>query len=355
MYAVDELLLTRPGVAVDVYERLPVPYGLVRHGVAPDHVKTKQVTSLFDAIVAQHGVRLHLGVEVGRDVSHDELAAAHDAVIYAVGAASDRKLSVPGASLAVSATDFVAWYNGHPEHAYDTYDLSHRRVAIVGNGNVALDVARILAVPAESLDGTTISPVSLDVLKNSAVQEIVMLARRGPAQSAFTVPEFAGLLATPEIDVELDDRAAVPPATPGDDFAAQQKLELLRSLPVRGGGRCIVLRYNTAPVRVVPRGLDIATTTLSADGRSARVSGAPEPLEAGLVLTSIGYRGRPVPGLPFDEAGGTVPNDGGRVRPGVYVTGWIKRGPTGFIGTNKSCAQETVRSLVEDYNAGLLG
>jgi ferredoxin--NADP+ reductase len=337
MYAADELVLTRPGVRVDIYERLPVPYGLVAHGVAPDHVRTKEVASLFDLVTAEEGVRLHLGVEVGRDVTHEELMAGHDAVIYAVGASSDRKLAVPGASLAVSATDFVAWYNGHPEHAFDTYDLSHPRVVVVGTGNVALDVARILAVPAEALDGTEISPIALDVLKNSAVEEILLLARRGPAHSAFTVPEFAGLLETPDVSVELDGEL---PAYAARDFAVEQKLRLLRELPVHRGGRRIVLRYDAAPVRIVPGGIEVA--------------GRPAVLDAGLVVAAIGYRGRPVPGLPFDDASGTVPHGRGRVRPGVYVTGWIKRGPTGFIGTNKSCAQETVASLVEDYNAGLL-
>jgi ferredoxin--NADP+ reductase len=352
MYATDELLLTQPGVRVDVYDRLPAPYGLVRNGVAPDHRKTKQVSKLFDTITAQDGVRLHLGVDVGRDILHDELLATHDAVIYAVGASSDRRLTVPGAELAVSATDFVAWYNGHPDHAERAYDLSHPRVVIVGNGNVALDVARILAVPAEALAGTTIAPAALDALKNSAIEEIVLIARRGPAQSAFTVPEFAGLLATPDIDVVLDPDV---PLDGSGDFHVEQKLRLLRELPVRGNGRRIVLRYLTAPVAVTPAGVRVAATRLSADGRSARVTGAPELLEAGLVLTSIGYHGSPVPGLPFDDASGTVPNVAGRVTPRTYVTGWIKRGPTGFIGTNKSCAQETVTSLVDDYNAGLLG
>ncbi len=374
MYAADELL-TQPGVQVTVLDRLPTPYGLVRAGVAPDHQQTKRVTALFDTIAAQPGFDYLLNVEVGRHVTHDELLEHHHAVIYAVGAATDRRLGIAGESLpgCASATDFVAWYNGHPDHADDAFDLSHRRAVIVGNGNVALDVARVLLTDPERLAGTDIAGHALETLRASHVEEVVILGRRGAAQSAFTVPEFAGLLDAPGIEVVVEGGvdaaldAASARAERADTLphAVAQKLRLLRGLPEpRPSHRRLVLRYRTAPTRVLGHdrvaGVQLAPTelTLEADGRvGARAGQAREVLETGLVLTSIGYHGRPVPGLPFDDATGTVPHDAGRVRtdrPGAYVAGWIKRGPTGYIGTNKSCAQETVRSLVADFNDGRL-
>ncbi|GGV30240.1 putative ferredoxin/ferredoxin--NADP reductase [Actinomadura cremea] len=363
MFAADELL-TVPGARVEVFERLTVPYGLARTGVAPDHPKTRQVTDLFDRISAQDGFRLFHGVEVGRDVTHAELLDHHHAVIYAVGAASDRRLDVPGADLAGTATEFVAWYNGHPDHAHRTFDLSHRRAVIVGNGNVALDVARILAGDPERLAGTDIAPAALDALRGSRIEEIVVAGRRGPAQSAFTVAELRGLLDTPGIDVVLDgadldpepDDASAPHASL--PHSTLHKLRMLRELDGRepSGNRRITLRYLASPERITRDGVEFARTEL-VDGRAVP-TGETELVEAGLVLSSIGYHGRPVPGLPFDPASGTVPHEAGRVVspetgdavPGAYVAGWIKRGPTGFIGTNKSCARETVRTLVDDFN-----
>ncbi|MFD0902069.1 FAD-dependent oxidoreductase [Actinomadura sediminis] len=356
MFAADELL-TVPGARVNVFERLTVPYGLARTGVAPDHPKTRQVTDLFDRISAQDGFRLFRGVEAGRDVTHEELLDHHHAVIYAVGASSDRRLDVPGAELAGTATEFVAWYNGHPDHADRTFDLSHRRAVIVGNGNVALDVARILASDPERLAGTDISPAALDALRESRVEEIVVAGRRGPAQSAFTVAELRGLLDTPGIDVTVEGAAL--DGEPGDDalHSTVHKLRMLREAGARepsGTNRRITLRYLLSPERITEDGVGFVRNEL-VDGRAVP-TGETEFVEAGLVLSSIGYHGRPVPGLPFDAATGTVPNTAGRVGAsepvtGAYVAGWIKRGPTGFIGTNKSCARETVRTLVDDFNA----
>ncbi|WP_262403507.1 FAD-dependent oxidoreductase [Actinomadura sp. CNU-125] len=357
MFAADELL-TVPGARVDVFERLTVPYGLARTGVAPDHPNTRRVADLFDRISAQDGFRLFHGVEVGRDVTHEELLEHHHAVIYAVGASSDRRLDVPGADLAGTATEFVAWYNGHPDHAHRTFDLSHRRAVIVGNGNVALDVARILASDPARLAGTDIAPAALDALRGSRIEEIVVAGRRGPAQSAFTVAELRGLLDTPGIDVAVE--GADPAAEPDDaspPHSTVHKLRMLRELdgraPSGNGNRRIVLRYLASPERITDEGVEFARTEL-VDGRAVP-TGESEVVAAGLVLSSIGYRGRPVPGLPFDAATGTVPNLAGRVGTGepvagAYVAGWIKRGPTGFIGTNKSCARETVRTLVDDFN-----
>ncbi|WP_067841658.1 FAD-dependent oxidoreductase [Nocardia lijiangensis] len=369
MYAADELL-TQPNVAVTVFDRLPVPYGLARHGVAPDHAKTRQVSELFDVISAQPGFGSYLNVEVGAHVSHEELLGHFHAVIYAVGASSDRKLGIPGEGLPgnVSATDFVAWYNGHPDHADAQFDLSQPRAVIVGNGNVALDVARILASDPATLAGTDIAPYALRALRESKIEEVVVLGRRGPAESAFTVPEFVGLLGS---DVDIAVEGELPESTGDLPYKVEQKLRLLRGVAGRPSGerKRIVFRYLATPAAVLGEdhvtGLEIGRNELvtEADGRTKAVAtGETERIEAGLVLTSVGYRGVPLHGLPFDEQAGVIPNAdgrmlgeaGGAVLPGAYVTGWIKRGPTGFIGTNKSCAQQTVRQLADDYNAGRL-
>ncbi|MBF6356979.1 FAD-dependent oxidoreductase [Nocardia higoensis] len=367
MYAADELL-TQPDVSVTVFDRLTVPYGLARFGVAPDHPRTRQVSRLFDVMSAQPGFGSYLDVEVGEHISHRELLDHFHAVIYAVGASSDRKLGIPGEGLPgnVSATDIVAWYNGHPDHAGDLVDLTHRRAVIVGNGNVALDVARVLTSDPDTLAGTDIAPYALSALRQSEIEEVVVLGRRGPAESAFTVPEFVGLLGA---DVDIVVEGELPEVVPGLPFETEQKLRLLHQVADRrvGGRKRIVFRYLGAPVRVLGTdhvtGLEIVRTALSTDAEGrvvATPTGDIEQIDAGLVLTSVGYRGVPTPGLPFDERAGVVPNREGRVLegdtalPGTYVTGWIKRGPTGFIGTNKSCAQQTVQRLAQDVNAGLL-
>ena len=369
MYAADELL-TQPDVQVTVFDRLPAPYGLARYGVAPDHPKTRQVAELFEVMSQQPGYGSYFDVEVGNHISHEELLNHHHAVIYAVGASTDRKLGIPGEGLAgnVSATDFVAWYNGHPDHAEHDFDLSQRRVVIVGNGNVALDVARILTSDPERLAQTDISPLALQALRRSEVQEVVVLGRRGPAESAFTVPEFVGLLGA---DVDIAIEGELPAITADLPSQVEQKLKLLHQLAERpfGDRRRIVFRYQSAPHRILGAdrvaGLELERTELvtGSDGRVRAVAtGERETLDTGLVLTSVGYRGVPLAGLPFDEQRGVIPNQSGRVLdgtdgavlPGRYVTGWIKRGPTGFIGTNKSCAQETVQQLADDFNAGRL-
>ncbi|MFI7666022.1 FAD-dependent oxidoreductase [Nocardia sp. NPDC049526] len=381
MYAADELL-TQPDVTVTVFDRLPVPHGLARYGVAPDHVKTRQVNKLFDIISAQPGFESYLNIEVGKHISHAELLAHFHAVIYAVGASSDRKLDIPGEGLAgnVSATDFVAWYNGHPDHAGRTFDLSQRRAVIVGNGNVALDVARILACDPEALAGTDIAPRALKALRESKIEEVVVLGRRGPAESAFTVPEFVGLLGA---DVDIAIEGELPAVTGELPYQVEQKLRLLRSVATGfrsldggsvaqqpfGARKRIVFRYLAAPTAILGAdqvtGIELSRNELvtDPDGRVRAVAtGETERLDTGLVLTSVGYRGVALPGLPFDEQAAVIPNlngrvleqSGGAVLSGTYVTGWIKRGPTGFIGTNKSCAQETVRQLADDFNAGRL-
>ena len=355
MYAADELL-TQQGVHVNVFEKLPTPYGLVRAGVAPDHQTTKRVTALFDRIAGLRGFTFYLNVEVGRHVTLAELAEHHHAVLYAVGAPTDRRLDVDGMGLpgTGTATEMVAWFNGHPEFTDLPVDLSAERVVVVGNGNVALDVARILTTDPDVLARTDVSDHALATLRTSRVQEVVVAARRGPSASAFTLPELIGLTNTHEVVLSADDHALVQQdLTTESDPLTRNKLEVLAKLgdasaPI--GRPRIRLAYRLTPLRVL--GDD------HVEGVEFTVTGTDEvrELATGMVLTSIGYRGKPIRDLPFDEAAAIVPNAGGRVAgtPGVYVAGWIKRGPTGFIGTNKSCAAETVHNLVADYNAGLL-
>ena len=351
MYAADEILTIR-GAQVSIYERLAHPYGLVRGGVAPDHRRTRRVSRQLEQIREQSGLTMHLGVEVGRDVTIAELLRGHHAVIHAGGAAHDRTLEIPGAGLpgVVSATSFVGWYNGHPDHRGHGFDLSRERAVVIGNGNVALDIARILTCDPDALEGTDIAPAALTALRESRIREVAVVARRGAEHSAFTLPELVGLTAAGGVPVVVDplDLAGLSVVDP--------KLELLRGLPsIATSERHIALRYGLTPERVL--GDDHATGV-----RFTTADGSVRTLDAGLVVSSIGYRGKPVDALPFDEATGTVPNQDGRVVDpqtgitveGLYVAGWIKRGPRGFIGTNKVCSQDTVAALVDDYNAGLL-
>lgn len=361
MYAADELLVQQ-GVRVNVFEKLPTPYGLVRAGVAPDHQSTKRVTRLFDRVSGHRRFRFYLNVEVGKHLSHADLLAHHHAVLYAVGAPDDRRLAIDGMGLpgTGTATELVAWINGHPEFTDLPVDLSHERVVIIGNGNVALDVARILTAAQDDLAGTDISDHALEALRGSAVREVVIAARRGPAQSAFTLPELIGLTAASDVVLDAGDHELVARdlATVSDPLT-KNKLEILSKLgdaSAPASGPRIRLAYQLTPKAVL--GEQRAT------GVEFSVTGTEQQRQfaAGLVLTSIGYRGKPIRGLPFDETAAVVPNDGGRVVdpgsgrpvPGTYVAGWIKRGPTGFIGTNKSCSLQTVQALVADYSAGKL-
>lgn len=358
LFTADELL-KHPEVSVDVYDRLPTPYGLVRAGVAPDHQDTKRTEQLFRAIESQPRFEYRLGVEVGEDVSLEELLRHYHAVVYAVGASADRPLGVPGEDLpgSLSATELVGWYNGHPDHRDLDVRLDCERVVVVGNGNVALDVARILTADPERLAATDIADHALEALASSRVREVVVLGRRGPAQAAFTLPELVGLAAVQGVNIRID-------AEPGDLEGDDPRLAVLAELAARPADpslRTMVLRFRTAPVEVLGsdrvEGLLTARTELVPDGDGvlrARLTDRTERVEAGMVLRSVGYRGVPVRDLPHDPDTRTVPNDGGRVRPGVYVAGWAKRGPNGFIGTNKTCAQETVASLLDDLDAGLL-
>ncbi len=359
MYAADELL-TQRGVQVNVFEKLPTPYGLARAGVAPDHQATKRVTTLFDRIAARRNFRFYLNVEVGSDLTHDELLEHHHAVLYAVGAPTDKRLDIDGMERpgTATATEFVAWYNGHPDFADLPVELGAERVVVVGNGNVALDVARILTTDPDALARTDIADHALVALRASQVREVVIAARRGPAASAFTLPELIGLTARCEVVLDAGDHERVrEDLSRVTDALTRNKLEILAKLgdataPITRPR--IRLAYQLTPRRV------LGPTRVT--GLEFEVTGSDQTrqVSAGLVLTSIGYRGTPIRGLPFDDAAAVVPNDRGRVTDagapvrGSYVAGWIKRGPTGFIGTNKSCAAQTVHTLVDDYNAGLL-
>lgn len=351
MYAADELL-TQRGVRVSVFEKLPTPYGLVRAGVAPDHQSTKRVTRLFDRVSEQAGFTAFLNVEVGKHLSHADLLEHHHAVLYAVGAPNDRRLDIAGMGLpgSATATEVVAWFNGHPDFVDLPVDLDHERVVIVGNGNVAFDVARILTSDPDTLARTDIADHALAALRDSKVQEVVIAARRGPEFSAFTLPELIGLTSTCDVVLDAaDHQRVIADLATVEDRLTRNKLEILTKLgdasaPITRPR--IRLAYQLTPQRLL--GDERITGIEFADGTT---------LDAGMVLTSIGYRGKAIADLPFDEVAAVVPNDGGRVldTAGAYVAGWIKRGPTGFIGTNKSCAAETVRNLVEDYNRGQLG
>jgi ferredoxin--NADP+ reductase len=380
LYATGQLLGREdPVVTVDVFDRLPTPWGLVRAGVAPDHPKIKSVTRVFEKTASKPGFRFHGNVEVGSDVTHEELMSAYHAVIYAIGTPGDRRLGIEGEDLPGShaATEFVAWYNGHPDYADLEFDLSCHRAVVIGNGNVALDVARMLALSVEELAVTDIADHALEALRDSQIEEIVVLGRRGPAQAAFTNPELreladlelADVIVDPG-DVEPDERSAA--MLKVSDGTTRRNVETLRQYAAAAPNRRprrIVLKFLTSPVTIEGtdrvEGVVVERNQLVAgeDGSlRARPAGQTERLEAGLVLRSIGYVGTPLSGVPFDGNKSTVLNQQGRViNPetrspvtGVYVAGWIKRGPSGVIGTNKKCAQETTQLLLADYADGKL-
>lgn len=349
-YAAAELIGI-DGVQVNLFERLPTPFGLIRAGVAPDHQHTKSVVGIFERVFTNPRFGCHLGVEVGRDITHEELLARHHAVIYAVGAPAGRALGIPGEHLPGShpAADFVGWYNGHPDHAHRTFDLTAGRAVIVGNGNVALDAARMLLMDQQGLNATDIAEHALEALRHSAIREVMILGRRGVADAAFSVGEFLALGHLEGIDVIIDGPLEDP--VDDTDLWATLKLDIAREYAERAptaGSKRIVFRFMTSPVEIVG---DTGVQALRVE-RGAST----ELLETGLVLRSIGYRGVPIAGLPFDEEAGVVPNTGGRVdgAPGCYVTGWIKRGPRGVIGTNRTCAEETVGALWQDHLDGAL-
>jgi ferredoxin/flavodoxin---NADP+ reductase len=377
-YAAGHLLSDQQReIEVDMIERLPTPWGLVRSGVAPDHPKIKSVTRVYEKTASHPRFRYYGNVELGRDVDREDLLQHYHAVIYATGAPGDRPLGIRGEDLQGSwaATDFVGWYNGHPDHRDLDFDLSCERAVVIGNGNVALDVARMLTLSHPELRVTDTANHALQVLKHSSVTEVIVVGRRGPAQAAFTNPELRELGEMDDVDVivdpaELEQALAVPDEDM--DPTSQRNVKLLHQYAERkpeGRRRRIVLRFLLSPLelRGDSRGVQevvLGHNELLADENGAlrpHPTGKTETVGAGLVLRAIGYRGKPLAGVPFDARRSVIANVGGRVveadgtpRTGEYVVGWIKRGPTGIIGTNKKDAQETVDAIVQDVDAGAL-
>ena len=383
-YAAGHLLKNKHNpdavVQVDMYDRLPTPWGLVRAGVAPDHPNIKAVSRVYEKTAAHPEFRFFGNVEFGKDIAHNDMVERYHAVIYAVGAQTDKHMGIPGEGLPGSwaATEFVAWYNGHPDYRDLEFDLSCKTAVVIGNGNVAMDVTRMLAAPYDALAKTDVADHALVVLKESRIEEVVVLGRRGPAQAAFTNPE---LLELPELteadvivdpaDVELDEHSRLSVEGEGE-ITHRRNVEILTDYAGRepeGRPKRIRLRFLVSPVAI--RGderveaMEIVRNELYRDGDGrlrARSTEKHETIECGLVLRSIGYRGVPLPDVIFDESDGVIPNEGGRVRDphkqefvrGEYAVGWIKRGPTGVIGTNKRDAQETVDFLFEDMHEGRL-
>jgi ferredoxin/flavodoxin---NADP+ reductase len=364
---------------VDMFDRLPTPYGLVRFGVAPDHPKIKSVIRVYEKTAARPEYRFFGNVEVGRDLSIDELQQRYHAVVFAYGTATDRHLGIPGEDLPGShpATEFVNWYNAHPDFADREFDLSCERVVVIGNGNVAADVARMLALTPDELGETDTADHAIQAFSGSNVKEILVLGRRGPAQAAFTNPEVRelGEMANADIDIdagemELDDLSREWLDSDDADPTNRRNVEIFTDFSQRdpeGKPQKITLRFLRSPVEIQGDGrverIVVGHNELQRDesGRIRAVdTGERETIECGLVLRSIGYKGIPIEGVPFDERGGTISNEGGRVRddgrqvPGLYAVGWIKRGPSGVIGTNKKDAQETVDNLFADLEAGNL-
>ncbi|HET8978860.1 MAG TPA: FAD-dependent oxidoreductase [Solirubrobacteraceae bacterium] len=372
-YAADALL--KAGWEVDLFDALPTPYGLVRAGVAPDHPKIKSVTRVYAKTATHECFRFFGGVTLGAEVTREDLLARYHAVVYAIGTSIDNRLGVPGEDRPGShpATEFVAWYNGHPHFADHMFDLNGGRAVVIGNGNVAIDVARMLVLDPAELAPTDTADHALDAFGMAGVTEVVLLGRRGPAEAAFTNPELRELGELERADVIVDPAQLEGVAEP-EDATKRRNVEILREYAQRtpsGKSHRLELRFCRSPVEILGEGSDgpvtgirVAVNRLVAgeDGRvRAEPTGEEEVIECGLVLRSIGYRGAPVAGIPFDERRGLIRNEGGRVCEdsgvcrGEYVVGWIKRGPSGVIGTNKKDANDTAARILEDAAAGALG
>lgn len=371
-YACDALLSAVPPLEVDLYDSLPAPFGLVRYGVAPDHAKIKTVIRVYERTAEKAGFSFLGHVEVGRDIAIEELKAHYDAVVFANGAQTDRQLGIPGEDLpgSYTATEFVAWYNGHPDYADRAFDLSHDVAAVIGQGNVAVDVARILCKTVDELRHTDIAAHALDVLAESRVREVHMIGRRGPAQAAFTPPEIKefGDLADCDPVVDPADLAlnAESRQEVEEDQQARKNLEALTKLASRAPAsksKRFIVRFCLSPVALL--GADkvervrLERNRLTGEAGKQRAVGTGETseLQCGALFRSVGYRGLPLTGIPFDERSGTFPNEAGRITregrpiPGLYAVGWIKRGPTGVIGTNKPDSMETVKNLLADLSS----
>jgi ferredoxin--NADP+ reductase len=378
-FAAACLLRAHGDAEIDLFERLPTPWGLLRGGVAPDHQEIKRLAATFDRQTLERGCRFLGNVDVGVDVSHAELMRHYTAVIYATGAQTDKSLGIPGEELPGSwaATEFVAWYNGHPDYRGLEFDLSAERAVVIGNGNVAADVTRMLTLGAAELERTDVADHALRALRESRIEEVIVLGRRGPAQAAFTSAELRELGSLPGVEIRVGDVELDPVSRRWLDeegtFTARKNVELLREFAARparlDAARRIQLRFLESPVQIRGNGrvaaLDVRRNEIvrTDDGtlRARPVGDDVVTIECGLVLRSVGYRAVPLPDVPFDERHFVLPNERGRVLavdgaplPGVYAVGWIKRGPTGILGTNKRDAEETVNCVVEDLRATAL-
>jgi ferredoxin--NADP+ reductase len=371
-YAVEQLL--KEGFEVDLFDALPTPYGLVRAGVAPDHPKIKSVTRVYAKTAAHEAFRFFGGVTLGRDVLCDDLLARYHAVVYAIGTSTDNRLGIPGEDRPGSypATEFVAWYNGHPHFAHHEFNLDARRAVVIGNGNVAIDVARMLVLDPRELAPTDTADHALEAFAAAGVTEVILVGRRGPAEASFTNPELRELGELERADVIVDPSQLDGVAEPAD-ATRRRNIEILREYsqrPVTRKTHRLELRFLRSPLEILGAGengpvngirLAINRLVTGEDGGvRAEPTGEEEVIECGLVLRSIGYRGTPVPGVPFEPGRGLIRNDGGRVVGdagvcrGEYVVGWIKRGPSGVIGTNKKDAADTVARILEDAAGGAL-
>lgn len=378
-YAAEALLKQKDlAVSVDTFDRLPTPYGLVRGGVAPDHQKIKNVILVYEKIAAHPAFRFFGNVKLGQDVQADELRSRYDQVVYAVGNESDRRLGIPGEDLAGnhSATAFVGWYNGHPDWRDQSFDLSQDSVAVIGIGNVAMDVTRLLAEDPENLGKTDIADYAIEALRKSRVKTIHLLGRRGPAQAAYSPAEIreigelesADLVVDPK-EAELDEASKPDYADPGN----KKNVDYVQARAALGDGakaKKVRLRFCASPVEVIGeagrvKALKIEKNRLVRDEKGAvkaQGTGRYETVAVGLVFRSVGYRGIPIPGVAFDDRAGKIPNADGRVvdpktrqaLPGEYVVGWAKRGPSGLIGTNRADSVLTVKAMLEDAAAGRL-
>jgi ferredoxin--NADP+ reductase len=376
-----EDLLKQEAFEVDLYDALPTPFGLVRAGVAPDHPKIKSVTRRYEKTAAHPGFRFFGGIELGGDISRDDLLDRYHAVIYATGAPNDRRLGINGEDRPGShaATEFVAWYNGHPDYADREFNLSANKAVVIGNGNVALDVARMLVVGPDEIAKTDTADHAVERLGTAQIEHVIVLGRRGPAQASFTNPELIELedvsrcdIVVDPAEVELDANSAAWLDAHGDK-TARRNVEILRDYSrreLKGRSHRIEFRFLRTPLEVLGSDGDAVAALRVARNRIERdeqgnlravATGEEEVVDCGLVLRSIGYLGRPLPGVPFDEHRGVIRNVGGRVTAddgepvaGEYVVGWIKRGPSGVIGTNKRDATDTVSKLVADAEAGRL-
>ena len=372
-YAAEALIKSDVHVKVDMLERLPSPYGLVRSGVAPDHPKLKQVINLYQKTADSADFNLIANVNVGTDISVEELSQSHHAVIMTFGAETDRKLGVPGEELkgSYTATEFVGWYNGHPDYRDREFDLSHDVAVIIGQGNVAADVSRILSKTVDELKHTDIAQHALDALAESKIKEIHVIGRRGPAQAKFTPKELrefgelsdcnsivqeSDMILNLESEKELEEKSNIASKKIYDQFCEFSKRDADPSKSKNCNFDFLMgpkeLIGDTKLEKVI-----LEKNNLSGDAfkQSARGTGETIELETGILFRSIGYRGVPIAGVPFHESWGTIPNENGRVTNndgdivvGLYTAGWIKRGPSGIIGTNRACSVETVQCLLED-------